>query len=420
VVLSSIISVAWEKEEATRGQMMRLKISAVIMALTMVLIGSSLAGAEPTITQVTHNTFEDIFPQIEDDYVVWQGRGGLEGAISGSADWEIFLYSIATGQTTPITDDSYDNLNPDTDGSYVVWWADKPSGAEVWLYDINIGEKKQISPPNANGENHYLPVIANGRVAWMGFTRGGVILREIWLYDCVTEELLPLTDNDLDDSSPRIDDNSIIWVRADVTGVTSLFIHYLGNVTPPAPVPDGFVWPDSPQTDGNLTVLTRYNGSDRDVFVYDSDLRSYEQVNPPNDMEDRDPHISGHHIVWVRGEGAASEIFLAECKYIDLVSPENGVVLPKGDPPTFTWDTIGYEKFKVQFSKAPDFPSKQTLTFPGGKKKWLSEAFFTPTTSKWSAIKKLERKNGYVYWRVKAKDADGNVAFSQAWGFSIE
>jgi hypothetical protein len=96
------------------------------------------------------------------------------------------------------------------------------------------------------------------------------------------------------------------------------------------------------------------------------------------------------------------------------------VVLPKEEFPTFTWNTIGYEKFRVQFSKAPDFPSKKTLTLPGGKKKWLSEAFFTPTRSEWSAIKKMERKNGYVYWRVKAKDADGDVAFSQASIFSIE
>jgi hypothetical protein len=32
----------------------------------------------------------------------------------------------------------------------------------------------------------------------------------------------------------------------------------------------------------------------------------------------------------------------------------------------------------------------------------------------------MEEENGHVYWRVKAKDADGNVAFSQASSFSIE
>jgi beta propeller repeat protein len=393
-----------------------MKSKSIVVLVILLAVASGFSGLVQA-KQVTENSYEDSSPFIDENIVVWQG---LEGN-----DWEIFLYDISDPNAEPIqiTNNAYGDTSPQTDGNYVVWLGFSDRGGEVFLYNISTKDTLQITN-DSNVDSR--PRIANGRVVWTSHKVGdSVEPGEILLYDIGAQATTTLSasvdpDGTLDDSSPKIDDESVIWVQKGEGGATSLFIHYLDNGTSPAPVADGFVWPNSPQTDGNLTVLTRYNGSDRDVFVYDSDLKSYELVNPPNDLEDRDPHISGNHIVWVRGEGAASEIFLAESKYIDLISPANGVVLPKEEFPTFTWNTIGYEKFRVQFSKAPDFPSKKTLTLPGGKKKWLSEAFFTPTRSEWSAIKKMERKNGYVYWRVKAKDADGDVAFSQASIFSIE
>ncbi len=90
---------------------------------------------------------------------------------------------------------------------------------------------------------------------------------------------------------------------------TTIFIHNLSSgVT--IETPEGFVWDESPQTDGDLTVLTRYDGTDREVFVYDASFQTYEQITD-NDLEDRYPRISGNNITWVGGEGQASEIFLA-------------------------------------------------------------------------------------------------------------
>jgi hypothetical protein len=70
------------------------------------------------------------------------------------------------------------------------------------------------------------------------------------------------------------------------------------------------VWTDSPGTDGNLTVLTRHDGGDREVFVYNSDTRNYEQATS-NTVEDSYPRVSGKYVAWVGGEGSASEIYLA-------------------------------------------------------------------------------------------------------------
>jgi hypothetical protein len=99
----------------------------------------------------------------------------------------------------------------------------------------------------------------------------------------------------------------------------------------PEPAPEGFVWTDSSQTDGNLTVLTRHDGSDREIFVYNARLHAYEQITY-NALQDRYPSmgencavavygdgetsgnplpISAHFITWVGGDAEDSEIYVA-------------------------------------------------------------------------------------------------------------
>jgi hypothetical protein len=129
---------------------------------------------------------------------------------------------------------------------------------------------------------------------------------EIFLYEIATGVTVQLTNNALDDHSPRINDRSVVWVRADVTGATSLFIHHIGNGTEPAP--DGFVWEDTPQKDGDVKVLTRYDGNDREIFTLNLDLGVYDQITN-NNFEDRSPVISRGIIAWLGKQGQASEIY---------------------------------------------------------------------------------------------------------------
>lgn len=55
-----------------------------------------------------------------------------------------------------------------------------------------------------------------------------------------------------------------------------MFRHYIGNGTESAH--ESFVWEDSPQTDGHLTVLTWHDGEDREIFVYDTSRNTYQQI----------------------------------------------------------------------------------------------------------------------------------------------
>ena len=298
---------------------MKSKWIAVLAILLAAVSGfSGLAHAEQIAKkQVTENSYEDSSPQIKGNYLVWQGQVG--------GDWEIFLYNVATTGEDPVqvTDNDYGDILPQTDGNYVVWLGFSQPGSEIFLYDILSGETTQITNDSHVDSS---PQIANGRVVWTSHQVGdSVEPGEIILYDIVKEERTILSSygwidpgNNFDDSSPRINDDSVMWVQAaNDTPNPTLYVYDLNSPvvddTNPAPAGRGFVWEDSPQTDGNLTVYTRVVGDDREIFVRNTGLtgiKTYEQITN-NDLKDRYPRISGNRIAWVAGEGKMREIYLA-------------------------------------------------------------------------------------------------------------
>ena len=295
---------------------MKLKSGSVLAILLSVFLGlSSLAQAE----QITENSYEDSFPQIKGNYLVWQGR--VDG------DWEIFLYNINEAEAGPmqITHNNYDDISPQTDGHQVVWVGNSRSGGEIFLYDILAEEMIQITDNESVDSSAQ---IANGLVVWTSHkVTTSVEPGEILLYNTAdkTTSLLSASvdpDGTLDDSSPRINSESVIWVQADEAGNTTIFNHDLAaGITTEAP--EGFVWEESRQTDGDLAVFSRKVDSNWEIFIRNTSLQNYEQITD-NDLEDTYPCLSGNAIAWVSGEGEASEIFLASyaAEPITLLSPQ--------------------------------------------------------------------------------------------------
>jgi beta propeller repeat protein len=275
---------------------MRLKLLTTLVALSTVIVLGGLLHAEPTITQITNNTYEDNLPQVKGGYVVWQGK--VDG------DWEIFLCNVNTPEAPiRITDNDCDDMFPQTDGNYVVWLGFSHSGGQVFVYDIGNETITQITNDDYVDSS---PQIADGRVVWASqVVTDSVEPGEIMLYDVATEITTQLTDDVLDDSNPRINSDTVFWVQTDEEEDTRLFVYDLATgVTSEAP--EGFVWADSPQIDGNLTVLTRHDGDSREFFVLDTSSRTYHQITDDG-LQGRYPSISGCYIAWM----AEGEIFLA-------------------------------------------------------------------------------------------------------------
>ena len=286
----------------------KLFISFIISFITVLGLNVS-AQADTTITRVTLNSYEDSMPQIKGNYVVWQGH------VNGH--WQVFLYNILYNTeegTTQITNYNYDSISPRTDGEYVVW-SGKGTGStssiysEILLYNIESGEISPITDDN-NTCIDSSPQIADGRVVWTSHeVTTSVEPGEINLYDIVTGQKLQLTDNDLDDVSPRINSEYVVWLQIDEDDNSTLF-RYLLPGGPAQSAPEGFIW-DSPQTDGDLTVSMINDSNDWEIIVRKDGENGFEQITD-NSMNDRYPSISGNNIAWMAGEGQASEIYIAQ------------------------------------------------------------------------------------------------------------
>ncbi|MBW2171413.1 MAG: hypothetical protein JRF69_05430 [Deltaproteobacteria bacterium] len=105
---------------------MKRRLLILLVALAPLLLFGGLVHADIAIVPVTANAHADIAPHIHGNYVVWQGY--VDG------DWEIFLYNIATEETTQVTENDYDDFSPKTDGNDVVWVGYNRPGGEIFLH----------------------------------------------------------------------------------------------------------------------------------------------------------------------------------------------------------------------------------------------------------------------------------------------
>ncbi|MBW1858932.1 MAG: hypothetical protein JRI70_02380 [Deltaproteobacteria bacterium] len=273
----------------------------IVIAITLGFNGIPLAGS--TITQVTNNSYEDSFPRIKGDYLVWQGY--VDG------DQEIFLYNIATGETTQITYNDYDDLSPQTDGSNIVWHGFKDGEWDIFLWDGSTVQT--ISDRSAEDVS---PQIANGLIVWASAPFGGDSAGsgEIMFYDVGTKTHILLSGsvdpgNVLDDSAPRISAEEVMWTQTDNDENTTMYLYSLPS-GPAFRAPESYIWKGSAQSDGNLMVSTPFDGNDKEIVVHDNTLRSRERITN-NDLQDTFPSISGNYVAWVGGQLQAAEIYLA-------------------------------------------------------------------------------------------------------------
>jgi beta propeller repeat protein len=365
-----------------------------------------ICAAETTIIQVTSNSYQDSFSQIEGDYLVWQGRN--------NGDWEIFLYEVSKATTVQITDNDSEDLWPQTDGKHVVWQGFRDGQWDVFLWDGS--EIRVISDAEADD---VAPRIRNGLVVWTSEPAAGgdSSHSEIVLYDIAMQTSMTLSasadpGNMLDDTSPWIHDEGVSWIQTDDEDNITSWFYYFSDGTVVAN--SGQVSRDTPERDGNLTVLTRSYDDGNELLLYSHNLRKSWRITE-NQVEERYPAVSEPYIAWV----AEGEVFLAKVQYIEPITPPHNSVLQTKLPPTFSWEAAGYDKFKVEFSKDCSF-SVIDMTLPLENAQELYETSYSPTGSEWELVTLMELENGYACWRIKGEDGSGETAFGENRTFTID
>jgi len=370
------------------------------LAWAPVLLLTGLAYADITTVPVTANAHADIAPHIHGNYIVWQGN--VDG------DWEIFLYNVATGQTTQITENDYDDFSPQTDGNNVVWVGYNVPGGEIFLYYIGdptpIIDGANALTNDTNVDNS--PQIANGWVVWVSReVTDSVLPGNVMLYAGGT--FTKITSSATGVSTPRMSDDAVAWLEPDPDNRRNYFLYRYDFQTKSTSLAPDHIW-DDPQSDGPLQVLIKHDGNDREVHIHNNVKGTDKQITN-NAVEDSYASISGNVVVWIEGEGEASEIFMAIYTLFSLLKPDCGAAL--SSQPTFSWEAIGYDDFQIQFSRNENLEGSELLTLPSATPA-LSQTSYTPTESEWESIAALGSEGVPVYWRVKGTDVQGTESFT--------
>jgi beta propeller repeat protein len=370
--------------------------------------------AETEIVRITANGYEDILPVVHGNYVVWQGYQ--------AGDWEVFLYDIAAAQTMQISANGYDDISARTDGNFVAWLGMNSPGGNIFYYDINSGGIIQVTN---NDRIKSPPQIADGRIVWVAQeVADSVLPGDIELYDIEAGTTTTIStpadpDGNLDDHTPAIDSTKVVWVQTGLNNIgTTVFVHDLTSGET-FPAPDNFATVQSPTLDGNLSVTTRFDGQDKEIFLRHQRQRKNMQITD-NGVDEKHPKIHGNHLVWVSGRGTEQEIYLGITRLLSPIAPGDGFVYTQKSYPVFEWEAIGYDRFRVQFSYTKDFTMDETFTFPLDDGSWFDETSFTVEDKEEEedkSLKKLldsmEKIHSPLYWRIVAQNQYGNETTSQ-------
>lgn len=153
--------------------------------------------------RVSNNRYDDRYPHMAGDLLVWQGGTGDDG--------EIFVHRISDGTTVQITSNGQPDRNPRTDGDVVVWRGDPGKGAGRWAiytWGAATGRTEQLT---GAGAGCWSPIVDGRWCAWHCLDDGDM---EVYLHDALTDSAAPVTLNREDDSPIALDGGRLLWRTA--------------------------------------------------------------------------------------------------------------------------------------------------------------------------------------------------------------
>lgn len=304
-----------------------------------------------SVTRVTENDELSFNLALNGGRLFWQAWG----------DWnfsEVFMYDIGKGETTRLTNNTYDERDASYHGDLVAYsMAVEGYNSEIYVQRISDGVVKRLTN-NSYPDND--PRIWGDVVAWTGdygdleSSGGRKGYGEVYYCNVSSGSVFRLTDDDVTDRVLDVEDGVILFVRRGY--VDTLYLYdvrsdELRNISDidstPTEFPrisDGFVaWsgcdPSYPYSDSEIYVydigaherraVTRNAAGDRhpsyssgelvwqgnvdgDYEIYRCGLKSGRTVQLTfNDEGDHDPIIDGGLVVWRAWDGQHEDVMVA-------------------------------------------------------------------------------------------------------------
>ncbi len=265
----------------------------IIFVLGLILTGAHFASAALFETsQLTDNSFDDYYPRVDGDYVVWFGEDGN--------DQEIFLHTISSANTTQITSNSYDDKWPQVARKQVVWYGHDGNDYEIFAFDISTGDTTQLTDNSYDDIN---PQVDGDNVVWYGWDGNDW---EVSLYNLYTGTATQITDNTYDDRRPEVSGDKIVW-RAEGSPTYSVSMYDIPSTDTTSLAIGARHWA-FPQIGGDHivwgSVIDGYNA----VSFYDISTETTTQIT--YDSHNYFPQMDGSNVVWDGLLPTGLEIFL--------------------------------------------------------------------------------------------------------------
>ena len=189
---------------------------------------------------------------------------------------------------------------------------------------------------------------------------------------------------------------------------------------------------------GYILVGNRTRGEKADIYVVKTNPQGEQEWIMPFAVESE--YAKGYSVKQTTDGGyilageaifpsKSEDIYLIKLKQpgearIQIIGPENDVAFPKGSTPSlveFVWNSLGFEKFQIQFSADRTFPESQTLTAPDTKnpKLWMCKTSYQPNQTIADEISAMAGSYGIIYWRIRGSTAADKTGFSETRSFRI-
>jgi len=249
-----------------------------------------------TTTRLTDNADDrnDLWPTVDDSTVVWHGGT----AVPGATDWEIFLYE--DGSVTQLTANDYNDYYPFVVGENIVWRGQE-GGTDYEIFFHDGDSTVQLTDNSYDDKNPEVDRLGN--VLWEGEVGDGD--KEIFF--CDGDLVTQLTDNAQDDGWSNLDGGEAVWERQEGGDDYEIF-YFDGSDT--TMLTDDLLDDRHPRIVGSLIAWEGDDGNDTEIFVYEIGKGITHLTN--NDFDDEYPRIAGNMIGWTGYvDGEDGEIFVA-------------------------------------------------------------------------------------------------------------